>query len=99
MDSENKKNYYVYVLECNDQTYYTGYTTDLAKRLQSHNQGKGAKYTRSRLPVSLVIYWLYDDLSDALKIEAKFKQCTRKQKERLINREPSSSELKTFLLN
>lgn len=48
--------YYVYLLRCGDGTLYTGYTNDLKRRLAVHNAGKGAKYTRSRLPVDLV-YW------------------------------------------
>ena len=46
--------YYVYLLRCADGTLYTGFTNDLARRLAAHNAGKGAKYTRSRLPVDLV---------------------------------------------
>ena len=45
---------YMYVLECRDGSYYTGYTTDVKRRLVAHNSGKGAKYTRARLPVKLI---------------------------------------------
>ena len=48
--------YYAYLLRCADDTLYAGYTDDLSKRVTVHNQGKGAKYTRSRLPVSLVYF-------------------------------------------
>ena len=47
---------YVYILECSDNTLYTGWTTDLKKRISAHNSGKGAKYTKSRLPVKLVYF-------------------------------------------
>ena len=50
------QNNYVYILKCHDNTYYTGWTTDLLRRLKKHNDGTGAKYTRSRRPVKLVYY-------------------------------------------
>lgn len=78
------KKYYVYIVECCDHTYYTGYTSHLEKRIETHNLGKGAKYTRARRPVQLVYYEIYDDLSLALKREYAIKQLTRKQKEELI---------------
>ena len=52
---------YVYILRCSDGSYYTGWTNDLSKRLLSHNSGKGAKYTKSRLPVELVYYEISPD--------------------------------------
>lgn len=76
--------YYVYVLECSDNSLYAGYTNDLDNRLKVHNQGKGAKYTRGRLPVKLLYSEAIEDKSDALKREYKIKQMTRKQKEELI---------------
>lgn len=66
---------YMYVLECSDGTLYTGYTTDVKRRLNTHNTGKGAKYTRARLPVKL----LYSEAFNS-KQEALFKQKTRKAK-------------------
>ena len=48
--------HFVYIVRCEDGSLYTGYTTDVKERLITHNSGKGAKYTRSRLPVSLVYY-------------------------------------------
>lgn len=77
--------HYVYILECSDSSLYAGYTIDLDKRLKVHNQGKGAKYTRVRLPVKLVYNEEFENKSDALKREYKIKQLTRKKKEELIN--------------
>lgn len=75
------KKAYMYVLECADKTLYTGYTTDLQKRLATHNAGKGAKYTRYRLPVSLLYYEVFDSKEAAMSAEALFKKRkTRSQK-------------------
>ena len=71
---------YMYVLECSDGTLYTGYSTDVQKRLAVHNTGKGAKYTRARLPVKLLYQEEYPDKSSAMSAEALFKQKTRKEK-------------------
>ena len=76
--------YYIYILECADNTLYTGYTNDLDNRLKVHNQGKGAKYTRARLPVNLVYKEEFEDKSDACKREYHIKHMTRKKKEELI---------------
>ena len=53
-------NAYTYILKCSDNTLYTGWTSNLEKRLRAHNQGKGAKYTRTRLPVTLVYFEVYE---------------------------------------
>lgn len=79
------QNNYVYILRCHDNTYYTGWTTDLLRRLKKHNDGTGAKYTRSRRPVELVYYEVFSDRSAALKREYQIKQLSRKQKEQLID--------------
>ncbi|MDE7121483.1 MAG: GIY-YIG nuclease family protein [Oscillospiraceae bacterium] len=76
--------FYVYILECVDGSLYTGYTTDLQKRIRTHNAGKGAKYTRSRLPVKLVYSEIFQDKSSALRREYAIKQFTRAQKLYLI---------------
>jgi len=76
--------WYVYMLRCVDGSLYTGYTNDVAHRLSVHNSGKGAKYTKSRLPVQLVYQECYEDRSDALKRECAIKKLTKKQKELLI---------------
>lgn len=80
-------NYYIYILECADKTYYTGYTNNLDRRLQAHNAGKGAKYTRCRLPVTRVYEEVFDSKSQAMKREYAIKQMSRKLKERLIKGE------------
>ncbi len=75
---------FVYIVECRDGTYYTGWTTDVESRVKVHNSGSGAKYTRSRLPVHLVYFEQAEDRSAALKREAAIKKLTRLQKEKLI---------------
>lgn len=80
------KKFFVYVVECRDGTYYTGYTPDLEKRLKAHNSGKGAKYTRSRRPVKVVWKKRYNDFKKAVSEEARIKRLTRTQKEELVNK-------------
>lgn len=75
---------YVYLLRCSDDTLYCGWTTDLEKRLDAHNNGSGAKYTRSRRPVELVYFEEYDSKEEAMSREWKIKQMSRKQKMELI---------------
>lgn len=75
---------YVYMLSCADGSLYTGWTNDLAKRLDNHQTGKGAKYTRGRLPVTLAYYETYETDSEARKRECAIKKLTRQQKEQLI---------------
>lgn len=77
--------HYAYIVKCSDGTYYTGYTNDLEKRLLAHNAGKGAKYTRNRLPVEMVYFEEYEDKSEAMKREYAIKRLTKKQKEKLIS--------------
>lgn len=78
-----KKNY-VYILKCSDGTFYTGWTTDIEARVNTHNSGSGAKYTRGRRPVSLVYYEELPDKSAALKREAAIKRLPRNKKLELI---------------
>ena len=82
--SYNGPVYFVYMVRCADGTLYTGYTRDLIARLKVHNSGKGAKYTRSRLPVSLVYAEQCESLSAALKRERHLKPWTRARKEALV---------------
>ena len=77
----------VYVLECADGSLYTGYTTDIDRRLAEHNAGEGAKYTRGRTPVSLVHREYYDSRSRAMSREYEIKQLTRAKKVELIELE------------
>lgn len=71
---------YMYVLECADGSLYTGYTTDVKKRLQTHNAGKGAKYTRARLPVTLLYQEEFPNKPAAMSAEALFKKKKRQAK-------------------
>lgn len=73
-------NWLVYLLLCADQTLYCGITNDLDKRLVKHNNGKGSKYTRARLPVMVVKTWDVAGKSAALKLEAKIKKLPKAQK-------------------
>lgn len=75
--------HYFYVLYCQDGTLYGGYTVDLAKRLKTHNEGKGAKYTRvkRRQPVRMIYAEMFNSKSQAMSQEAKFKRLTRPAKE------------------
>jgi putative endonuclease len=77
--------YYVYIIECGDRTYYTGYTIDIIRRFNLHLCGKGAKYTRGRTPLELVYVEEYPTKSKAMKREYQIKKMTRKQKVELIN--------------
>lgn len=70
----SEKKYYIYVLKCKDNTLYTGYTDDVFRRLRVHNDGKGAKYTRGRRPVTLIYYEEFATKSEAMKQEAAFKR-------------------------
>ena len=78
------KRNYTYMVKCSDGTLYTGWTTDLEHRVKAHNDGEGAKYTRSRRPVELVSYEEYATKAEAMNREYSIKQLTRKQKEKLI---------------
>ncbi len=77
--------WYVYIVECSDGTLYTGITIDVNKRIETHNKGKGAKYTKTRLPVVLRASFDGFDKSTAAKEEYRIKQLTRKEKINLIN--------------
>ena len=76
--------WHVYILRCADDTLYTGITNDLEHRLERHNAGKGAKYTRSRLPVAIVWKKGCKDESTARKREAAIKKLSRQEKLALI---------------
>ena len=83
---------YTYILKCADNTLYTGWTNNLEKRIQSHNSGKGSKYTRMRCPVELVYYECFQTKHEALIRESAIKQMTRAKKQALIN---AASKAKT----
>lgn len=78
------KQWYVYILRCSDGTLYTGMTDDVARRVQMHNSGKGAKYTRGRTPVEVVHTEECESYSAALKREYAIKQLTRQEKLEMI---------------
>ncbi|MBB6715385.1 GIY-YIG nuclease family protein [Clostridium gasigenes] len=75
---------YMYILKCSDSSLYTGWTNDLDKRFKVHSQGKGAKYTKGRLPVELVYFEEFDNKIEAMKREYEVKQLSRKEKQKLI---------------
>ena len=85
MSSHN--NWYVYILQCSDNTLYTGITTDVDRRLDEHNHDnqKGARYTRCRRPVTLIYHETVPDRSSASKREAQLKKLPRQKKLALIN--------------
>ncbi|GAB0174903.1 MAG: GIY-YIG nuclease family protein [Candidatus Altimarinota bacterium] len=76
--------YFTYIIQCNDNTYYTGYTNNLENRLKVHNSGKGAKYTRGRIPVKLIYFEKYENESDARKREIAIKKLSRIEKEKIM---------------
>jgi putative endonuclease len=82
-----ENNHYFYVVECSDGSYYAGYTNNLSIRIRKHNEGKGAKYTRSRKPVKLIFSRKYETKREALQAEYRFKKLTRKEKEQFIVKE------------
>lgn len=76
--------FFVYIVECKKGTYYTGYTSDLKKRLQLHNSGHGAKYLKGKGPVQLVYKREFVYYKNALRVEREIKQLSRPQKEKLV---------------
>lgn len=80
--------FYAYLLECGDGTLYAGWTTNPDKRLQTHNAGMGAKYTRARLPVRLAKFWSFTTRTEAMQFEAWLKKQRRSVKMTLIHKEP-----------
>jgi len=79
-DSQN----YTYLVQCADGTLYCGWTNHLEERVKAHNEGKGAKYTKSRRPVHLVYHETFDTKQEAMKREAEIKKYTRKEKWKLV---------------
>jgi len=79
--------YFVYILKCNDNTLYTGITTNIPRRVSEHNgEGKlGAKYTKMRRPVKLIYESKHKDRSEASKEEIRIKKMSKKQKEELVS--------------
>ena len=75
---------YTYIVKCSDGTFYTGWTNDLTRRMEAHNQGRGAKYTMARRPVTLIYYETFETKEEAMKREYAIKRLSRKEKEELI---------------
>ena len=75
---------YTYIVKCSDGTFYTGWTNDLIRRMEAHNQGRGAKYTKARRPVTLIYYETFETKEEAMKREYAIKRLSRKEKEELI---------------
>ena len=86
MSTQEDKKYFAYIVECKDGSLYTGFTTDLANRVRTHNEGKGAKYTKARRPVRLGYYEEFATKQLAMKREAAIKKLTHQQKQELINK-------------
>lgn len=86
MKHESSSPFYLYVVECADGTWYTGYTVDVEERVRTHNAGEGAKYTRCRLPVVLVASARFPTKHDAMSAEWRFKRLSRTRKELLVGR-------------
>ena len=78
--------HFAYMVRCKDDTIYSGYAVDPYKREEVHNSGKGAKYTRTRLPVKLVYFEEFDNKKDAMKREYAFKQYSHSEKEEIIKK-------------
>lgn len=85
-DNKDNKASYFYVLHCRDGTLYGGYTTDLTRRLNEHNEGIGAKYTRpkQRRPLKMIYAEAHGSRSEATKAEAAFKKLARRQKDQYL---------------
>lgn len=83
----NGEHFYMYVLHCADDTLYTGYTVDVEARVASHNAGTGAKYTKARRPVALLASARFATKHEAMSAEYRFKQLTRKEKERALSQD------------
>ena len=86
LKAPEKDGFYTYILLCDDGTLYTGWTVNLAKRIDAHNSGNGAKYTSIRVPVDLAYYEEFDNRSEAMSREWHIKKMTREAKEQLITK-------------
>ncbi|WP_135305750.1 GIY-YIG nuclease family protein [Haloarcula amylovorans] len=89
MTTTRSPGHYTYVLRCSDGSFYTGYTTDVERRVREHDDGDGAKYTRGRTPVELVHVERFESKSAAMSREYEIKQFSRARKERLVEGESS----------
>ena len=93
VDNEEENMNYTYLVKCADGTLYCGWTNHLEQRVKAHNTGKGAKYTKSRRPVTLVYYETFETRKEAMKREAEMKQLSRQEKWELIKKRPICSTI------
>ena len=77
---------FTYIVECSDHTLYTGWTNDLEKRIEAHNTGKGAKYTKTRRPVRLVYFETFATKEEAMSREYHIQRMSRQEKIKLISK-------------
>ena len=82
----NKNEYWVYILQCVNNCYYTGYTIDLSKRYEAHLNGTASKYTRSFKPIKIAQYWKVTNKSIAMKLENRIKKLSRQNKNKIIDK-------------
>ncbi len=85
--------HFVYIMLCQDNSLYTGYTVNISERLKAHNEGKASKYTRGRLPVQCVYLELCSSKSEALKREIEIKKLSKANKQNLITSYQSTCKL------
>lgn len=83
---KDEANYFVYVVRCSDDSLYTGYTSNIDRRLSEHNRGEASKYTRARTPVHLQYYEGFNDRGDAMSREHEIKQLSKQEKEELVSK-------------
>jgi putative endonuclease len=86
-----------YLVRCADGTLYCGWTNHVDKRIKAHNEGKGAKYTRSRRPVKLVYFEVFETKEEAMRREAAIKKLAKKDKERLVSAERNQTQFSDTL--
>lgn len=98
VDNQGKHNY-IYIVQCRDGSLYTGWTNDLKKRIQAHNAGKGARYTKGRGPVTLVYWEAFSTKKEAMRREYEIKRMARTDKIQLIRSFGAVPELKAGLKN
>ncbi len=89
-------NHYFYVLQCKDGSFYGGYTVNLERRIEEHNSGRGAKYTRGRTPVKLIYYECYRTKNEAMSAEYWFKKLPRVKKEAFLKEFASNEGTEKF---
>lgn len=78
--AQSERNHFVYMACCADGTLYTGYATDIDRRIAAHNAGTGARYTRSRRPITVIATWSFTSQAEALRAECAIKRLPRSRK-------------------